>query len=129
MTTIVPDMDFTKPAQVDPRKILEAIEDFGVTNVFASPALLETVSRHGVQHGVKWPTVRRILTAGAPVPAATLERMHQMLCAGAEIFTPYGATEALPVASIGSRMILGQTRRQTERAGQGGAPAAGRWRD
>jgi long-subunit acyl-CoA synthetase (AMP-forming) len=40
MTTVVPDMDFTRPAQVDPRKLLEAIEDWGVTNVFASPALL-----------------------------------------------------------------------------------------
>jgi len=115
MTTVVPDMDFTRPAAVDPRKILEAIEDFGVTNVFASPALLATVSRHGVQHGIKWPSVKRILTAGAPVPAATLARMHLMLGPEAEIFTPYGATEALPVSSIGSRTVLGETRVRTER--------------
>jgi acyl-CoA synthetase (AMP-forming)/AMP-acid ligase II len=115
MTTVVPDMDFTRPAQVDPRKLLEAIEDWGVTNVFASPALLGTVSRHGELHGVKWPTVQRILTAGAPVPAATLERMHRMLGPKAEIFTPYGATEALPVASIGSRMVLAETRALTDR--------------
>ena len=31
----------------------------------------------------------------------------------AEIFTPYGATEALPVSSIGSREILGETGRMT----------------
>jgi acyl-CoA synthetase (AMP-forming)/AMP-acid ligase II len=115
MTTVVPDMDFTRPAQVDPRKLLEAIEDWGVTNVFASPALLGTVSRHGELHGVKWRTVQRILTAGAPVPAATLERMQRMLGPDAEIFTPYGATEALPVASIGSRMVLGETRALTDR--------------
>jgi acyl-CoA synthetase (AMP-forming)/AMP-acid ligase II len=30
------------------------------------------------------------------------------------VFTPYGATEALPVANIGSREILGETRQQTE---------------
>jgi acyl-CoA synthetase (AMP-forming)/AMP-acid ligase II len=30
------------------------------------------------------------------------------------VFTPYGATEALPVANIGSREILGETRRFTE---------------
>ena len=118
MTTVVPDMDFTRPANVDPMKIKHAIDDWGVTNVFASPALLATVSRHGVANGVQWPTVRRVLTAGAPVPAATLERMHQMLPADAEIFTPYGATEALPVASIGSREILTDTRARTE-AGAG----------
>ncbi len=118
MTTVVPDMDFTRPANVNPMKIKHAIDDWGVTNVFASPALLATVSRHGVANGVQWPTVRRILTAGAPVPAATLERMHQMLAPDAEIFTPYGATEALPVASIGSREILTDTRVRTE-AGAG----------
>lgn len=109
MTTILPDMDFTRPAKVDPEKIRAAIEDWGVTNVFASPALLNTVSRHGVAHGVQWPTVKRVLSAGAPVPAATLERMHRMLSSATEIFTPYGATEALPVASISSREILANT--------------------
>ena len=118
MTTVVPDMDFTRPAKVDPEKIKNAILDWGVTNVFASPALLGTVSRHGVAHDVQWPSVRRILTAGAPVPAATLERMHQMLSPEAEIFTPYGATEVLPVASIGSREILASTRALTD-AGAG----------
>lgn len=114
MTTIVPDMDFTKPAKVDPMKIKYAIDDWGVTNVFASPALLATVSRHGAAHGIQWPSVRRVLSAGAPVPAATLERLHRMLAADAEVHTPYGATEALPVASIGSREILAETRQLTD---------------
>jgi acyl-CoA synthetase (AMP-forming)/AMP-acid ligase II len=115
MTTIVPDMDFTRPARVDPEKIKAAIDDWGVTNVFGSPALLNTVGRHGVEHGVRWPTVKRVLSAGAPVPAITLERVHQMLTKDAEIFTPYGATEVLPVANIGSREILSHTRELTDR--------------
>ena len=115
MTTVVPDMDFTRPAKVDPEKIRAAIEDWGVTNVFASPALLATVGRHGMKHGVTWPTVRRILTAGAPVQASTLERMHRMLSPDAEIHTPYGATEVLPVTSISSRDILRETRELTDR--------------
>jgi acyl-CoA synthetase (AMP-forming)/AMP-acid ligase II len=123
MTTIVPDMDFTRPARVDPEKIKAAIEDWGVTNVFASPALLNTVGRHGVEQGVQWPTVKRILSAGAPVPAVTLERMHQMLSPGAEIFTPYGATESLPVANISSREILSSTRQLTN---QGAGVCVGR---
>ena len=113
MTTILPEMDFTRPAKADPEKIRAAIEDWGVTNVFASPALLNTVARHGVAHGVQWPSVKRILSAGAPVPAATLETMHLMLSPSAEIFTPYGATEVLPVASISSREILANTRELT----------------
>jgi acyl-CoA synthetase (AMP-forming)/AMP-acid ligase II len=111
-------MDFTRPAKVNPEKIKAAIEDWKVTNVFASPALLNTVARHGVEHGVQWPSVKRILSAGAPVPAITLERMHQMLSPDAEIFTPYGATESLPVANISSREILSSTRQLTN-AGAG----------
>ena len=53
MTTIVPDMDFTKPAQVDPDMVFQAIEDFGITNMFGSPALLNTVSRAGEAKGVQ----------------------------------------------------------------------------
>jgi acyl-CoA synthetase (AMP-forming)/AMP-acid ligase II len=114
MTTIVPEMDFSRPAKANPEKIKALIDDWGVTNVFGSPALLNTVGRHGVEHGVRWPSVKRILSAGAPVPAVTLERMHQMLAADAEIFTPYGATEVLPVANIGSREILFRTRTLTD---------------
>ena len=36
-----------------------------------------------------------------------------MLGPGVQVFTPYGATEALPVASIGSDEILGETRART----------------
>ena len=45
MTSIVPDMDPTRPAQADPAKIVEAIEDFGATNLFGSPALLRRLGR------------------------------------------------------------------------------------
>lgn len=123
MTTVVPDMDATRPAQVDPRKIIEAIENFGVTNLFGSPALLNRVGRYGAEHGVKLPSLRRILSAGAPVSAAVIARFTAMLSPGAQVFTPYGATEALPVASIGSDEVLGQTRFLTD---QGAGVCVGR---
>lgn len=109
MTTVVPDMDPRAPAKADPRLIFEAIEDFGVTTMFGSPALLNTVGRAGEAQGVKLPTLKRILAAGAPLPAATMQRWHAMLPEDAVIFPPYGATEALPVAAISSREILAET--------------------
>src|SRR4029077_1887428 len=36
MTAIIPDMDATRPGLVDPLRIIEPIEDFGVTNIFGS---------------------------------------------------------------------------------------------
>lgn len=118
MTAIIPDMDFTRPGQVDPRKIFEAIENFGVTTMFGSPALLRRVGDHGVAHGMRLPSLRRVISAGAPVPADVLERFTSMLAPGVQVFTPYGATESLPVSSIGSDEILRETRQAT-RAGRG----------
>ena len=114
MAAVIPEMDPTRPAQVDPVKLIEAIQRFEVTNMFGSPAVINRLGRHGEAHGVKLPTLRRAISAGAPVPAKALARFAAMLPPGAQVFTPYGATECLPVASIGSDEILGETRLQTE---------------
>lgn len=115
MTTVVPDMDPTKPAKVDPKKIIEAIEDFGVTTMFGSPALLNTVGRYGEKHGVKLPTLKRVITAGAPLPAHVIQRFHTMLGDTGVVYPPYGATESLPVAVLGSHEILSETWPLTEK--------------
>ena len=114
MTAILPDMDPTRPAQVDPVRILEAIENWGVTNMFGSPAVINRVGRYGEARRLKLPTLRRVISAGAPVPAKVIERFASMLSPGAQVFTPYGATECLPVANIGSDELLGETRHLTD---------------
>jgi len=127
MTSIVPEMDATRPAQVDPVKIIDAIEGFGATNMFGSPALLKRVGEYGAERGIRLPSLKRVVSAGAPVPARVMERFATMLAPGVQIYTPYGATESLPVASIGSDEILGETRHATDR-GAGvcvGRPVAG----
>lgn len=115
MTSVVPDMDFTRPADVDPVKIISAIEKFQINTMFGSPALINRVGRYAQAHQVKLPSLKRAISAGAPVPAAVLERFANLLSAGAQIFTPYGATEALPVCSIGSDEILAETSEATDR--------------
>ena len=109
MTTVVPNMDFTRPASVDPRDIIEPIQQFSVTNMFGSPALLDTVGRWASERDVELPSVRRVISAGAPVPTTVLRRIDAMLQEKAQIFTPYGATECLPVCSIGSDEVLAET--------------------
>lgn len=113
MTAVIPQMDFTRPGSVDPVNVIDPIKQFNITTMFGSPALVNRVGRYGESHGVKLPTLKRVISAGAPVPPIVLERFCGMLSDDAEIVTPYGATECLPVASIGSREILGDTRRDT----------------
>ena len=115
MTTVVPDMDPTRPAHVDPEKITGPIREFGVTTMFGSPALLDTVSRWGEGRAITLPTLRRVISAGAPVPPSVIERFQRMLPDGAVIHTPYGATESLPVATITGAEILSETRVASER--------------
>ncbi len=117
MTAIIPDMDATKPAKADPRKLIEAINDNGATSMFGSPALIDTLSRWGSENSVSLPSLRKVISCGAPARNDILQRFHRMLPDDCEIFTPYGATEALPVSSIGSRMILGETAPITDAGG------------
>lgn len=114
MTAVVPEMNASRPASANPVNIISAIEKFGITNMFGSPALINRLGRYGAQHGLRLPTLRRAISAGAPVPAKVLARLVDMLPAGAQVFTPYGATECLPVASIGSTEILSDTRQRTD---------------
>ena len=118
MTAIVPDMDPTRPALADPAKLVETIKDFGVTNLFGSPALLRQLGRGDPRSPTRLPTLKRVVSAGAPLSAVILERMAGRLAAPAEVYPTYGATEALPVASIGSVEVLGRARPATD-AGAG----------
>ena len=106
MTCVIPDMDPSRPAKVDPARIIEAVRDRAVTNTFGSPAIWHRVSRYCVERGIKLPTLRRILIAGAPVSPQLIERLHRVLAPSADVHTPYGATEALPVSSISGWEVL-----------------------
>ena len=106
MSTVIPDMDPTKPAQVDPERIVRALKQFKITTMFGSPALIDRVGRYVEANKVKIPTLKRVLSAGAPVPAKTLKRFSSMLNSDVQIYTPYGATEGMPICSIGSHQLL-----------------------
>jgi acyl-CoA synthetase (AMP-forming)/AMP-acid ligase II len=115
VTAVVPDMDPTRPGRANPQRIIEAVLNQGVTNMFASPALLERLGAYGRSRGIVLAPLKRVISAGAPVPARTIELFTPLMPAGAEIHTPYGATEAVPITSIGSAEILSETRPLTDK--------------
>jgi acyl-CoA synthetase (AMP-forming)/AMP-acid ligase II len=113
VSSIIPDMDSTKPASVNPENIIGPIKQFGITNIFGSPALIDTVGRYGAANGVKLPSLKKVISAGAPSSTKTLLRFSSMLLPETQIFTPYGSTESMPVAIIGSHQILQETQEKT----------------
>ncbi|MBV5317154.1 MAG: AMP-binding protein [Desulfobulbaceae bacterium] len=107
-TAVIPDMDPTRPAQVNPVKFVRTLIRHQVSYSFGSPAIWNVVSRYCLERQIVLP-VKKVLMAGAPVSGELVERVQRILPADSQIFTPYGATESLPVASIEGEEIVQQT--------------------
>ncbi len=114
MTTVVPEMNPSRPATVDPKNIVQAILQNKVTNSFGSPVLWTKICRYCETHSIILPSIKRVLMAGAPVPPSLIKSFKQVIVNG-EIHTPYGATESLPVSSISGKRILDETMEKTNR--------------
>ncbi|MCE9544588.1 MAG: AMP-binding protein [Planctomycetia bacterium] len=123
VTTVFPRMDFTRPADVDPAEIVAAVEDFRATQMFGSPALCRRVGEYCREKQQRLPTLQQVFSAGAPVPGRVLAMMQEAIGPEGTVHTPYGATEALPVATISAAEVLGETQAITD---QGGGVCVGR---
>ena len=103
---VFPLMDPSRPGRCDPARIAEALETFECSNTFGSPAIWRRVAPWCRAQGRWFPALKRVLVAGAPVSPELVEAIHGMLDGRGEVYTPYGATESLPVCSITGREIL-----------------------
>ena len=103
LTSAVPDMDVTAPHTLTAAALAEAVAAVDATVVFASPAALRNVvATAGALTAAQREALARprlVLSAGAPVPTALLQQVRGLLTS-AQTHTPYGMTEALPVATI-----------------------------
>ncbi len=130
VTTVFPQMDFSRPAAASPEHIVGLIRDLGATQSFASPAVWKNIGTWCQSQGQTMPSLRRVLSAGAPVAANVLRLVRDAIPPAngdgncpAKIHTPYGATEALPVASIEASEVLNETAAATA---QGAGVCVGR---
>jgi acyl-CoA synthetase (AMP-forming)/AMP-acid ligase II len=127
LTLVLADMDTVHPATLNPKKIVANIQQNKCTQVFCSPMVLNRLAGYGKKTKVKLPSLKRVITAGAPASKALLESFRQLLSEDAEIYTPYGATEALPMTKITGSELL-QRNSSSEENQEGicvGRPLAG----
>lgn len=106
---VIPDMDPTQPARVNPDIFIQSIKKYGVTYSFGSPAIWNVVSRHCLEKGTRLNSLKKVLMAGAPVPGELVERVFASISEAGHIFTPYGATESLPIVSMNGKEIVEET--------------------
>lgn len=110
-TSVFPRLDPSRPGSVDPAMLAETIMRERITDTFGSPAIWKRVVPWARRNGTSFRELERVMIAGASVPPALIEQFHAVLPAHGEVHTPYGATEALPVASICGREILARRER------------------
>ena len=106
VTSVIPDITFPVPKNIDPARTLSAIQEYKVTNTFASPVVLNELANYGVQHNIKLPSLKRVITAGAPAPIQVQENFRKLLSDNTSLFGIYGATETLPIALVECREII-----------------------
>ena len=105
IATGLADMDVTSPGTLTAAALDDACRRVGATMVFASPAALANVVKTATTDLPHLRTVRLVMSAGAPVPIKTLQEVS-LLCPSAELHTPYGMTEMLPVADVSLRDLM-----------------------
>ena len=109
-----------KPLELNPREILRIIKDLGVQSSFGSPTLWDRISRYAETTRSSFEPLEQVLMAGVAVPRAVRTRVTGLLKEAAQrssgsglmttgraamSYTPYGATEALPVTQVSSEQL------------------------
>jgi acyl-coenzyme A synthetase/AMP-(fatty) acid ligase/pimeloyl-ACP methyl ester carboxylesterase len=117
----VPEMDVTKPGTLTAERLAEAAAAIEATLIFASPAALRNVVATAgdltAEQSSALARIRLVLSAGAPVSVPLLRSLTDVL-PHAELHTPYGMTEALPLTDISLSEL--------EEAGSGNGVCVGR---
>ncbi|MBL7664013.1 MAG: AMP-binding protein [Bacteriovoracaceae bacterium] len=105
MTSCIPAMNPSRPAKVNPKKIVKNIQEQNVTFAAGSPAIWLKVADYCLENQIKLSSVRSLVMFGAPVEPELLSKLAQILPNG-DSYTPYGATECLPITNISGQLIL-----------------------
>lgn len=114
MTSVIPDMNPSKPAKCNPSALVDNINDNGATFVAGSPAIWERVGNYLEETNQTLKSVKFIVMFGAPVRNEVHEKLLSRLERNdADTYTPYGATECLPVSCFNGKEILTNTQFDT----------------
>jgi acyl-CoA synthetase (AMP-forming)/AMP-acid ligase II len=116
VTSVIPDTRFPFPANTDPEKVFEAIQKFNVTNMFASPVVLDILEEFW--RGEDGPqSLKRVITAGAPATISLQKKFRKILNIKTHLFGIYGATESLPITKVESKEIFAMEEKTAQGAG------------
>jgi len=118
ITSVIPAMNPARPARCSGKKLFQLMTKHQVTHTSGSPAIWKNVLSYCQDNRQSFKHLKRVLMAGAPVSEKLILGWRQILAPSANVFTPYGATEALPLTVISDKELIAECYLQT-RAGHG----------
>lgn len=104
--SVFPNIDPSKPLSLQPERIVRIVNDLEVNYSFGSPTLWNKIAEYVIRSGESLGSLGKIFMAGAPVSDLVRSRVKELLvnnkdtngqAISKDVYTPYGATEALPV--------------------------------
>lgn len=107
MSSVVPRFNAAQPSKANPKTLVEQILRERPSFVAGSPAIWSRVADYCEIHKITLPSVKWVVMFGAPV-SLKIHRQFQSILPNGNTFTPYGATEALPISLIDGRTILSE---------------------
>jgi fatty-acyl-CoA synthase len=76
--------------QVDPKRVVELIQQEGVTHLCGAPVVVSSLTHYCASHKIRFDRGLRIITAGAPPSPAVIRAAEEI---GADVAHAYGLTE------------------------------------
>ena len=114
ITSVIPPVNFSRPAKSDPAPLVKLINDLEGTFLTGSPAIWKKVAHYCHQNNMILHSVKRLALFGTAVDVE-LHRLLRPLLPKGTTYTPYGATECLPVSNISGKEILKNTASLTKK--------------
>lgn len=99
-TSVIPDFNPQKPAEIIPEKIINDIKKNKITTSSGSPRFYEKLAEYGEIDGLK-----KIFTGGAPVFPKTAKKLKDSF-KNTSIEIVYGSTEAEPISAVSADELI-----------------------
>lgn len=96
VSTVIPSIDLRSPADDDAQNLIYQIESIHATSTTLSPSLFTRVAAYARDNNIRIPSLRHVITGGAPISAQDIEDFKKVC--DARITILYGSTEVEPMA-------------------------------
>ena len=101
-------IDARVPALTDGKKLAHELIDNNIDFANGSPSIWISLAKYLLANNLKIKNLKKLAMFGAPVSSQLIFDLKSVL-PNCDIYTPYGATESLPVSFISDKIIIEET--------------------